>query len=268
MDVDNNIFALLGNDSVAIVRVNHNGSFEDWFHNKINEWAKSIHYDVKNYKIILLTEDFLQNESYIYRIPINNPTTYSKIATFENSTKVVGVTDVHGNTYVYEAYNNTLFKIPDGLIDKEIITTNFVNFSDIYGGDVIVEPSLGYSTIENGIIIGRNDDLQIWLLDENVRITFAINNRGIDNSAIHQTFKQEIICTQSTLVLKFIFHKQQNNIISLPFYFYTLAVFVGMNIVIYVQRIKINKISNKKKKGRLIYIAKLELVTTIHHAPG
>lgn len=247
VDVDNNIFALLVNDSVAIVRVNHDGSVEDWFHNEIYEWAKSIHYDVKNYEIILLTEDPLQNESYVYRIPINNPMTYYKIATFENSTRTVGVTDVHGNIYVYEAYNDTLFRIPDGSVDREIITTDFIDFSDIYGVDVIVEPSLGYSTIENGIFIGRNDDLQMWLLDENVRITFAINNRGIDNSAIHQTFKQEIICTQSTLVLKFIYHKQQNNVISIPSIYYILAVFVGMIILIHVQRIRINKTSKKKK---------------------
>ncbi|MFX1377754.1 MAG: hypothetical protein ACFFA4_01550, partial [Promethearchaeota archaeon] len=162
LDIDNNIYALLGNDSVAIVRVNHDGSFEDWFNNEIHEWAKSIHYDVKNYEIILFTEDFLQNESCVYRIPINDPMAYNKIATFKHSTRIVGVTDVHGNIYVYEAYNNTLFRIPDGSVEKEIITTDFVDFSDIYGGDVIVEPSLGYSTIENGIFIGRNDDLQMW----------------------------------------------------------------------------------------------------------
>ena len=246
LDVDNNIFALLGNDSVAIVRVKQDGSFEDWFHNEINEWAKSIHYDVKNYEIILLTEDIIQNESYIYRIPINNPMSYNKIATFENTTKIVGVTDVLGNIYVYEAYNNTLFRIPDGSIDIEIITTDFVDFSDIYGVNVIVEPTLGYSTIENGILIGRNDDLQMWVLDENVRITFAINNRGIDNSAIHQTFQQDILCTQSTLVLKFIYHKQRNNTISLSFYYYIFAVFIGIIIAIYIQRNKINKTLKEK----------------------
>ncbi|MFX0178027.1 MAG: hypothetical protein ACFE85_17555, partial [Candidatus Hodarchaeota archaeon] len=202
VDVDNNIYALLSNDSVTITRVNHNGSFAEWFDNEIHEWAKSIHYDSKNNEIILFTEDSPQNETNIYRMPITDPMGYYKIATIENSTKVVGVTDVYGNIFAYEAYNNTLFKISDGSIDIEIITTDFVDFSDIYGGQVIVEPPLGYSTIENGILIGRNDDLQMWLLDENLRITFAINNRGIDNGAIHQNFKQEIICTQSTLILK------------------------------------------------------------------
>jgi sugar lactone lactonase YvrE len=238
LDCDNNIYALLGNDSVAIVRINHDGSFADWFNNEIHEWAKSIHYDVKNYEIILLTEDSLQNETNVYRIPIDEPMTYNKITTFENSTRVVGVTDVHGNIYLYEAYRDTLFRIPDGSIDREIITTDFVDFSDIYGVDVIIEPPLGYCAIENGIFIGRNDDLQMWLLDENLRITFAINNRGIDNSAIYQNFKQEIICSQSTIIFKLIYHKPQNPTISLPSYHYILAVFIGVITLIYIQKRK------------------------------
>ncbi|MFW9971739.1 MAG: hypothetical protein ACFFDF_16220 [Candidatus Odinarchaeota archaeon] len=236
LDIDDNIYALLGNDSVAIVRVNPDGSFEDWFINQIHEWAKSIHFDVKNNEIILLTEDTLQDKTYIYRIPINDPLTYNKIATIENSTKVSGVTDVYGNIYLYEAYNNTLFKIPDGSIDREVITTDFVDFSDIYGGDVIVEPPLGYSTIENGILIGRNDDLQMWLLEENLRITFAINNRGIDNSAFYQNLKQEIICTQSTLVLKFIYQEPQKPSISSSLYYYIIALFFSIMMVIYFQK--------------------------------
>ena len=241
LDVDDNIYALLSNDSVTIVRVNHNGSFEDWFDNEIHEWAKSIHFDIKNNEIILFTENSPQNETNIYRMPITDPMSYYKVAIIENSTKVVGVTDVYGNIYAYEAYNNTLFKISDGSNDIELITADFVDFSDIYGGQVIVEPPLGYSTIENGILIGRNDDLQIWLLDENLRITFAINNRGIDNSAIYQNFEDEIICTQSTLILKFIYQEPGNPTISLSISYYFLAIFVGMIIVIHLQRKKLNK---------------------------
>ncbi|MFX0037562.1 MAG: hypothetical protein ACFE9I_18225, partial [Candidatus Hermodarchaeota archaeon] len=241
LDVDNNIFALLMNDSVSIVRVNHNGSFEDWFDHEINEWAKSIHYDIKNYEIVLLTEDFLTNSTNIYRIPINNPISYYKVITFEKSTRVVGVTDVYGNIFIYEATNNTLFKIPDGSYDREIITTDFVDFSDIYGGEVIVEPPLGYSTIENGILIGRNDDLQMWLLDENLRITFAINNRGIDNSAFFENSKLELICTQSTLVLKFIYNQAQNPTIASFTYFYLLIIFFTAVIVICNQKRRINR---------------------------
>ncbi|MFX1380341.1 MAG: hypothetical protein ACFFA4_14740, partial [Promethearchaeota archaeon] len=99
-----------------------------------------------------------------------------------------------------------------------------------------VEPSLGYSTIENGIFIGRNDDLQMWLLDENLRITFAINNRGIDNSAIYQNFKQEIICTQSTLILKFIYQEPKSPKIPISPYYYILATFLGVIAVIYAQK--------------------------------
>ncbi|MFX1481309.1 MAG: hypothetical protein ACFFCI_24780, partial [Promethearchaeota archaeon] len=34
---------------------------------------------------------------------------------------------------------------------------------------------------------------------------FAINNRGIDNAAIFQNHNHEIICTQSTLIIKMIY---------------------------------------------------------------
>ena len=238
---DNNIYAALGNDTVTIVQISRDGSILNWFNNKIHESIKSIHYDEKNDDIILLTENGLQNETYVYRIPIDDPLAYYKITTFENSTKTAGVTDVYGNIYIYEGYNNSLFKIPDGTFDKELITTSFVNFTDIYGPDVIVVPTLGYSTIENGILIGRNDDLHIWLLDENHRTTFAINKRGIDNSAIFQNNKQEIICTQSTLILKLIYNEPQNTTtVSTGFYF-MLPMLLFIGVIIIIQRRKTNK---------------------------
>jgi hypothetical protein len=240
---ENNIFAALGNDTVTIIQIAHNGSILNWFNNEIHEPTKSIHYDEKNDDIILLTENSLQNETYIYRIPIDDPLAYYKITTFENSTKTAGVTDVYGNIYIYEGYNNSLFRIPDGTNIKELITTSFVNFTDIYGPDVIVVPTLGYCTIENGILIGRNDDLHIWLLDENHRITFALNNRGIDNSAIFQNSRQEIICTQSTLILKLIYKDPPNATrISMGFYFLIPLVFFIGNVII-IQRRKIKKIN-------------------------
>ena len=237
---DNNIFAALGNDTVTIVQIAHNGSILNWFNNEIHEPTKSIHYDEKYDDIILLTENGLQNETFIYRIPIDDPLAYYKITTFENTTKTAGVTDVYGNIYIYEGYNNSLFRIPDGTNIKELITTSFVNFTDIYGPDVIVVPTLGYCTIENGILIGRNDDLHIWLLDENHRITFAINNRGIDNSAIFQNSRQEIICTQSTLILKLIYNDPPNTTtISTGFYF-MIPMFFIIGIIIIIQG-RINK---------------------------
>ncbi|NHJ21005.1 MAG: hypothetical protein EAX91_08690 [Candidatus Lokiarchaeota archaeon] len=245
VDADNNIYALLGNDSVTILRVHHDGSFEDWFIHEFHEWAKSIHYDVKNNEIILLTEDILKNETYVYRIPISNPMDYHKIDTFEKTTKIVGVTDTNGNIFLYEAYNNTLYKIPEGSMEREIITTDFVDFSDIYGGDVIVEPTLCYSTIENGILIGRNDDLQMWLLDEHIRITFAINNRGIDNSALFENSKKEIICTQSTLVLKFIYHKPENPTISSLIYFPIIIAFFSMILIMFIKKRRIKVVKNR-----------------------
>ncbi|MFX0049021.1 MAG: hypothetical protein ACFE8G_12755 [Candidatus Hermodarchaeota archaeon] len=241
VNVENKIFAALGNDSVTIVEINYDGSIQNWFDNEIQEFTKSIHYDQKYDDIILLTEDSIKNETIVYRIPIEDPLAYHKITTFYNSTKTAGVTDDQGNIYIYEGYNNSLFRIPDGTSDKELLTTSFVNFTDIYGPDIIVIPPLGYSTVENGILIGRNDDLHIWLLNENQRTIFAINNRGIDNSAIFQNNKQEIICTQSTLILKMIYQKPQNpTTLSIGSY-YILPMLFFISVVVIIERRKLNR---------------------------
>ncbi|MFX1530590.1 MAG: hypothetical protein ACFFBC_05720 [Promethearchaeota archaeon] len=205
VDVDNNIFAALSNDSVSIYKVNHAGSMTSWFTGEILEITKTIVYDEKNYDFVLITVDALQNESNVYRIPIADPMNYSKIATLPQTMKTNGVVDEFGNIFIYEANNNSLYKIPDGSTQKQLITTQFANFTDIYGKNVVVEPTIGYCSVEKGIIIGRNDDLQIWLLEENLRTTFAFNNRGIDNAAIFQNHNQEILCTQSTLIIKIIY---------------------------------------------------------------
>ena len=202
LDVDNSIFALLANDSVSINRVTHDGTFEVWFHDEITDYAKSILYDALHHEFILLAENIDKNESYVYRIPIANPLSYSKITTFSNTTKIKAAIDMIGNIYIYEAYNNTLYKIPNDTYVKEIVTTDFADFSDIYGPNFVVEPPLVYCTIENGIIYGRNDDLHLWLLDQNVRVTLGINNRGIDNSAMYENTNQEILVTQSTLIMR------------------------------------------------------------------
>ncbi|MFW9819427.1 MAG: hypothetical protein ACFFE5_07440 [Candidatus Thorarchaeota archaeon] len=204
VDVDNNIFAALLNDSVSIYQVSHAGTMTSWFKNEILEITKTMVYDEKNHNIVLITNDALQNESNVYRIPLGDPMNYSKVLTMPQTTKTNGVVDEFGNIFIYEAYNNSLYKIPDGSMQKQLITTEFANFTDIYGPNAVVEPSLGYCSVEQGILIGRNDDLHIWLLEENRRTTFAVNNRGIDNSAIFQNHNNEIICTQSTLIIKMI----------------------------------------------------------------
>ncbi|MBK5113557.1 MAG: hypothetical protein JJE41_07995 [Candidatus Heimdallarchaeota archaeon] len=245
VDMNNQIFGALGNDSVTIIQMNHDGSVLNWFNNEIHETTKSIHYDEKYDDIILLTEDAGKNETYVYRIPVDDPMAYNRITTFKNSTKTAGVIDVYGNIYIYEGYNNSLTRIPDGTIDKELITTSFVNFTDIYGPDVIVVPTLGYSSVENGILIGRNDDLHIWLLDEGYRTIYAINDRGIDNSAIFQNINQEIICTQSTLILKLIYQEPpQNTTTPTPSqtdntsFFIIQPILITLGIAIYIRKMK------------------------------
>ncbi|NHJ40345.1 MAG: WD40 repeat domain-containing protein [Asgard group archaeon] len=207
IDVNDNIFVLLANDSVTIHQLLMNGSLIPWFGNTINEWSKSFNYDIKNHDIILITENGITNDSYVYRIPVENPLDYYKILTFNNSTKLTCTTDVSGNIYLYEAYNNTLHKIPDGAMETEAITTFFVNFTGIYGPNFVVEAPICYCTVENGIVVGRNDDLYIWLLNEGISTMFAYNEIGIDNSAIFQNINSDILCTQSTVILKLIYQE-------------------------------------------------------------
>ncbi len=249
LDDSNNIYALLTNDTVTLTKVFYDGSMVYWFSNEILEYGKSIYYDRKNNDIILLTEDLLLNKSSIYRLPIENPLGYSKIFTFTNTTKTVATVDHSGNLFIYEAYNNTLYKIPDGSNEVEIVTTYFANFTGIYGPNFVVEPPLCYSSIENGILIGRNDDLEIWLLDEGLRVTFAINNRGIDNSAIFETINNDLIVTQSTLILKFIYQEPLNTTSPPPSstndtnVYYLIPIFVNLTIMLIFQK---QKHKNKK----------------------
>jgi len=207
IDVDENIYALLGNDTVTIHRLLMDGTLVPWFGNTIPELCKTIKYDMKNNEVILITQNAFANASFVYRMPVENPQDYYKILTFDNSTKLTCTTDVSGNIYLYEAYNNTLYKIPDGAIETETITTFFVNFTGIYGPNFVVEAPICFSTVENGILVGRNDDLYIWLLDEGISTMFAFNEVGIDNSAIFQNRNNNILCTQSSVILKLIYQE-------------------------------------------------------------
>ncbi len=207
IDINDNIFVLLANDSVTIHQLLMNGSVVPWFVNTINEWAKTINYDIKNHDIILVTENGVTNASNVYRMPLENPDDYYKIHTINNSTKITCTTDISGNIFLYEAKNNTLYKIPEGALEAETITTYFANFTGIYGPNFVVEAPICFCTVENGIIIGRNDDLRIWLLEEGINTVFAVNNVGIDNSAIFQNKDNDILCTQSTVILKMIYQE-------------------------------------------------------------
>jgi hypothetical protein len=207
VDVDDDIFVLLGNDTVTIKQLLIDGTLIPWFGNTIHELAKTIKYDLKNHEIILITQNAFANASHVYRIPVENPQDYYKILTFNNSTKLTCTLDISGNIYLYEAYNNSLHKIPDGAMETETITTFFVNFTDIYGPNFVVEAPICFSTVENGIIVGRNDDLYIWLLDEGTSTMFAFNEVGIDNSAIFQNRNNNILCTQSSVILKLIYQE-------------------------------------------------------------
>jgi hypothetical protein len=245
IDVDDNIFVLLGNDSVTINQLHMDGTLVPWFGDTIHELAKTIKYDIKNHEIILITQNAFANASHVYRMPIENPQDYYKILTFNNSTKLTCTTDVSGNIYLYESYNNTLYRIPDGAMETETITTFFVNFTDIYGPNFVVEAPICFSTVENGIVVGRNDDLYIWLLDEEISTMFAFNEVGIDNSAIFQNTNNDILCTQSSVILKMIYQEPPTESTEVRFEIYLLII----QIPIYTSLALIKKRRKMKKKN-------------------
>ncbi|NHJ49596.1 MAG: hypothetical protein FK733_17535 [Asgard group archaeon] len=236
IDVDENIFALLGNDSVTINRLLLDGSLVPWFGDSIHELAKTIKFDIKNNEIILITQNAYANASHVYRVPVENPQDYYKILTFDNSTKLTCTTDISGNIYLYEAYNNTLYKIPDGAMETETITTFFVNFTDIYGPNFVVEAPICFSTVENGIIVGRNDDLYIWLLDEGISTMFAYNEIGIDNSAIFQNMNNDILCTQSSVILKLIYQEPTTPTSEVGFDVFILLIQIPFYIILAIAK--------------------------------
>ncbi len=201
----NKIFFGILNDTIALYKLEFDGSYLPWFSGGINGFFNGMKYDQKHHALIISVEVFSSTtDTQIWKIPIENPMNYQMITEFLNATRTSFTIDYNGNIYLLERISNILYKIPDGLNTKEILFTNFIEAA------YTVQPHLGYSSIENGIIVSRNDDLQVWPLSGEVPSILAENNVGIDNDGVFENEDQELICTHSGQIYKLVYDKQES----------------------------------------------------------
>jgi hypothetical protein len=191
LDKNENIYASLVNDSPLVLNIYPNGTYSTWFAGHIDGMPASLSYDSKNDVMILLTGVGMPTRFDLWRIPLSNPDAYSKILSFDNVTNGDCAVDRNGNIYLLERSANILYKIPDGSNVAQVVHSNVVEHA------YLVAVNIAYSTILDGIILPRNDDLQVWPVSGGSSYLLAENNVGIDNDGVFENAKNELVCTHS-----------------------------------------------------------------------
>jgi sugar lactone lactonase YvrE len=191
LDASDKLYVGLENDSALIVTLNSDGSLDPWFSRDIDGLLIALCYDSKNNALVLMTNDPGQRRFDVWRLPIEDPYDYRQVVSIENETSCAMTVDRSGNIFILERRVNTLYRIPDGSTQKQVL------FTDVVEHAYMVYVNLGYSRIEEGVVLCRNDDLQVWLASGDGAYLLAENNVGIDNSGIFETMTGDLICTHS-----------------------------------------------------------------------
>ncbi|NHJ02706.1 MAG: hypothetical protein EAX86_11255 [Candidatus Heimdallarchaeota archaeon] len=196
----NEVYFGIINDTLALYKLESNGAFSVWFQGNIQGFLHGMKYDKLNHALIISIEVFSDSmDTQLWRIPIDNPLDYELAYELENITRTSFTLDYGGNIFLLERKANILYKIPNGSNLAEIQFTTFIE------ADYMVEPNLGYSSIEDGIIVCRNDDLQVWPLSREQPFLLAENNIGIDNDGLIENQNQELVVTHSGQIYKLIY---------------------------------------------------------------
>jgi hypothetical protein len=196
----NEIFFGIMNDTLALYKLELNGTYAPWFSGGIEGSFHGMKYDRMNHGLIVSVEILSDTtNTQIWEIPIDNPMNYQLVYELENATRTSFTVDHKGNIYLLERVANILYKIPNESHVKEVLFTDFIEAA------YLVQPNLGYTSIEDGIIVCRNDDLRVWPLSGEDPFILAENNVGIDNDGVTETKNQELICTHSGQIFKLIY---------------------------------------------------------------
>ncbi|MGY5852677.1 MAG: hypothetical protein RTU92_03840, partial [Candidatus Thorarchaeota archaeon] len=196
LDSDENIYASLSNDSILILNVHRNGTYSTWFAGHIDGFPASLSYDSKNDMMVLLTSKGDPMQFDLWRIPVDNPLDYSKVLTITNVTNGACTVDRSGNIYLIERSSNIMYMIPDGSNEAQVLYNNVVEHA------YLVAVKIVYSTAADGLILPRNDDLQVWSADGSGSYLLAENNVGIDNDGVFENANNELICTHSGQIFR------------------------------------------------------------------
>jgi hypothetical protein len=234
LDIDDNIYAGLVNDTMTILRINRNGTYTPWFTEPIYEQLASLSYDSRFNAIIVFTSDLAANKTTARRIPISDPLTYEPIPPLINGTEIRGTVDNNGTVYIYEKDANVIYRIFDGSNEAEIIFSN-VHYEDPFF-------FLQYCSIENGLIAGWNDGLRMFPLSEGSKFEFAESDTGIDFTSLFETADQELIGTHSSQIY-LLKHQSESNIIPGFEFFYFILSFIALVYIVSIKRLKRYKLS-------------------------
>lgn len=196
LDGDENIYASLRNDSVSILKIYPDGSNTTWFCKDLKTFPSALVYDSKNDMMILLTQEFFNGTFDLWRLPIDNPDDYSKIASIDNVTSGDCTVDGAGNIYVLERGQNVLYKIPDGSDMPQVLRNNMVEHA------YLVYPHIQYSSDADAIILCRNDDLQAWPIDGSSSYILGRTLAGIDHDGLFENPDGDLVGTHGGQIFK------------------------------------------------------------------
>ncbi|MFW9910418.1 MAG: hypothetical protein ACFFEF_17820 [Candidatus Thorarchaeota archaeon] len=223
LDGTETIYASLANDSPLILRVYPNGTYSTWFSGQIDGSPASLTYDPKNDMMVLLTSVGMPTRFDLWKIPVSDPDDYFKVLSINNVTNGDCTVDNDGNIYVLERSSNNLYKIPNGINETQVLHSNVVEHA------YLVAVNIEYSSILDGIILARNDDLQVWPVSGANSYLLAENNVGIDNDGVFENANHELVCTHSGQVFRLSYNEQSS-----PFPIEVLIVGVGALFVVIV----------------------------------
>jgi hypothetical protein len=196
LDGNDNIYASLMNDSATILQIFPDGSNSTWFSKDMKEFPNSLVYDSKNDVMVLMTTEFVNETFDLWRLPIDNPYEYSKIASIENVTFGDFTVDKLGNIYVLDRGNNVMYKIPDGTDQVQVFAT------DVIESAILAYPHIGYSSILDAIIICRNDDLRAWPTNGSSPYVFGVSATGIDHEGLFENTDGDLVGTHSGQIFR------------------------------------------------------------------
>ncbi|MFW9806674.1 MAG: hypothetical protein ACFFFK_08100, partial [Candidatus Thorarchaeota archaeon] len=196
LDIDENIYASLSNDSPLILRLYPNGTYSPWFEGHIDGLPASLTYDSKNDMMILLTGKGEPTHFDVWKIPVSNPDDYFKLLSINNITNGDCTVDDDGNLYILERSANKLYKVPDGTNETEVLYSNAVEHA------YLVAVNIEYSSVLDAVILPRNDDLQAFPTSGVGSYLLAENNVGIDNDGVFENADNELVCTHSGQVYR------------------------------------------------------------------
>lgn len=200
LDGEDNIYAALSNDSVLIMKISRDGANSTWFAGQVEGALATFSYDSKNDAMVLLTGSGSPTKFDIWRVPMSNPSAYSKVLTIENVTNGACTVDDSGNIYLLERSANVLYKIPDGGSVAQQLYSSVVEHA------YLVAVNIEYSSVLDSVILCRNDDLQAWPVSGGSSYLLAENNIGIDNDGIFENANNDLVCTHSGQIYRLSYH--------------------------------------------------------------